>query len=269
MIAALEAGLEQHRLITAERELLQETLNASVNMLTELLSTREPEAFGRSQKMRDHVREVAPSMNLTQSWDIEVAAMLARIGLMAIPPDVMRNVHSGLTQSPREKEMLSRVPEIGFNIVSKIPRLEPAAKIILYQSKNYDGSGFPKGPIPNDQIPVGSRVIRILSDLVEFESKGVATERAFELMRQKPQFYDMLVFEQVSDALLGVDTSGAGSALRLSQLKPGYELAAPVETQDGRMIVAADTVLSQMMLERLANFAEMSGIKEPIYVKKQ
>src|SRR4030065_270513 len=38
----LEAGLAQHRLITAERELLSKTLSGSVKMLTEVLSLVSP-----------------------------------------------------------------------------------------------------------------------------------------------------------------------------------------------------------------------------------
>ncbi len=125
---------------------------------------------------------VAPAPKLCRTWDIEVAAMLARIGLMAIPASVMHKFHSGMALTPRETDMILRVPEFGYDVLSKIPRLEPAAKIVLDQSKNVDGSGFPKGPIPNTQIPTGSRLLKILTDFVDLESTGVARKRAVELI---------------------------------------------------------------------------------------
>lgn len=267
LIAALNAGIEQYRLIIAERELLEQTLNGSVKMLTELLSAREPESFGRGQQIREYVRLVAPALKLAQTWDIEVAAMLAQVGLMAIPPSVMQKVHTGLALTDREKDMVIRVPEIGFNVLSKIPRLGPAAKIVLYQNKNFDGTGFPKEPIPADRIPVGSRLLKILSDLVDLESTGIGRRRAVEQMRQNRRSYDMAIFEPAMGALITQETSASGTALRLTELLPGHELTSAVETLDGRLIAPAGTVISQMMLERFLNFAELSGIKEPIYVK--
>jgi len=45
-------------------------------------------------------------------------------------------------------------------------------------------------------------------------------------------------------------------------------LLSPIQTNDGVLIVQAGTAISPMLLEKLRNFAELSGIKEPIYVKK-
>jgi response regulator RpfG family c-di-GMP phosphodiesterase len=262
LVAALDAGLEQYRLIMAERELLEQTLNGSVKMLTELLCTREPEAFGRGQKICEYVRVVAPTL-----WDVEVAAMLAQVGLMAIPPSVMQKVHARMALTEREKDMLIRVPEVGYNVMSKIPRLEPAAKIVLYQNKNFDGTGFPKEAVDSARIPTGSRLLRILSDLVDLETTGVAKRRAFEQMRLNRRLYDMTVFESTVTALITQDAPVSGAIVRLAELRPGHELMSAVETLEGRLIAPAGTVISQMMLERFHNFAELSGIKEPIYVK--
>ncbi|MBI4664099.1 MAG: response regulator [Verrucomicrobia bacterium] len=269
MIAALNAGLEQYRLVIAERQLLEETLNGSVKMFTEVLSTREPESFGRGQKICEYVRLVAPALKLNQIWDIEVAAMLARIGWLALPPRVLHTFSSGEPLNPRESDMVARVPEFGYNVLSKIPRLEPAARIVLFQSKNFDGSGFPKGSIPNDQIPAGSRLLKILSDFVELETKGATKKRAADLMQQNLRFYDPVLLEKVMHVLVAEETLSPGTPLRVSQLLPGQVMLSSVETLDGQLIVAAGTVLSPMMLERFANFAELSGIKEPIYVRRK
>jgi response regulator RpfG family c-di-GMP phosphodiesterase len=264
--AALDAGLEQYRLVRAERELLEQTLNGSVKMLTELLSSSEPEAFGRSQKMCEYVRQAAPALKLSQSWDVEVAAMLSQIGLMAIPPSVLQKVHGRIALSEREKDMLTRVPEMGYQVLSKIARLEPAAKIVLYQNKNFDGTGFPKDNLPADKIPVGSRLLKILSDLVSLEDEGVARRKAFDQMRLNRRYYDMAVFEPAVSALTS-QAEVSGTVLRLAELRAGHELMSAVETLDGRLIAPAGAVISPMMLERFHNFAELSGIKEPIYVK--
>src|ERR1700735_5369190 len=45
---ALEAGLEQYRLVNAERQLLEQTLRGSVEVLSEILSLSNQEAFGQA-----------------------------------------------------------------------------------------------------------------------------------------------------------------------------------------------------------------------------
>jgi response regulator RpfG family c-di-GMP phosphodiesterase len=47
-------------------------------------------------------------------------------------------------------------PRLGFSLISNIPRLEQVANIVLYQHKNYDGSGFPEDAIAADQIILGA-----------------------------------------------------------------------------------------------------------------
>ncbi|MFM9458667.1 hypothetical protein ACKI1W_47580, partial [Streptomyces europaeiscabiei] len=52
LLAACLAGVEQHRLKTAERVLLEHTLKGSVNALSDVLALANPAAFGRSSSVR-------------------------------------------------------------------------------------------------------------------------------------------------------------------------------------------------------------------------
>ena len=47
---AIAAGVEQYRLVTAEKELLEKTLRGSIKVLTEVLSLVNPTAFGRAAR---------------------------------------------------------------------------------------------------------------------------------------------------------------------------------------------------------------------------
>ena len=48
LTSALTAGLEQYRLVNAEKNLLEQTLNKSVEVLVDILAIVNPTAFGRS-----------------------------------------------------------------------------------------------------------------------------------------------------------------------------------------------------------------------------
>src|SRR5207302_9411083 len=141
-------------LITAERELLENTLNGSIKMLTEVLASAEPHSFGRGERLRNYMRAFAQVLKLPQTWDLELAGMLSQIGYVTIPAEVAKKARDGHGLSGPEKDMLLRVPEIGARLLAHIPRLESVSKIILYQDKNYDGSGFPADAVAGEDIPV-------------------------------------------------------------------------------------------------------------------
>src|SRR5882672_9179369 len=268
----LKTGLEQYRLITAERELLGKTLNGSIKMLTDILSILDPQSFGIGQKMREYIRLFAQSLNLKQTWDLELAAMLSQVGFVTIPATVLQKSRAEHGLSGEEKDMLARVPEIGAGLLNNIPRLESVAKIIRYQNKNFDGSGFPSDKLTGEEIPIGSRILRVLGDLLLIESKDIPRFKALTKMRQCPGRYDPKVLEAIAAAFdVFLAAKPADEALTkeiaFKELRVGQVLKANVMTRDGMLIITAGTEVSQVVMEKLHNFAELSGIKEPIYVE--
>ena len=79
LIATIAAGVQQYRLITAEREVLQKTLVGSVKALVEVLALTNPMALGRAVRLRDRIRKVATTLALEQPWRVEVAALLSQL----------------------------------------------------------------------------------------------------------------------------------------------------------------------------------------------
>jgi response regulator RpfG family c-di-GMP phosphodiesterase len=266
LLSAVDAAVKQYRLIVSERELLEKTLNGSVNMLTELLATTEPDAFGRGQQVSEYMKQVAPALEITSIWDLQFAAVLAQIGLVTLPPAVLQKLRAGIPLATAEQAMVTRVPEIGSKLIGKIPRLESAAQILLYQNKGFDGSGFPAGTPGGASIPLGARLLRVLSDLVELEAKGIPKKEALEQLRKKPQPYDPKVLAAVQKVIAGAGVRADGKAVGLKDLVAGCELVTAIETTDGMLIAPAGAILSDTMLERIRNFAELMGIREPFHV---
>ncbi|MBK7997470.1 MAG: response regulator [Verrucomicrobia bacterium] len=268
---AIEAGVKQYQLVTAERELLENTLNGSIRVLTDILSLVERDAFGRSQKLRDAVRAFAESLNIRKTWDLEAAAMLLHIGCVTIPPALIDRVRSGQPLMEQEAQLWTRVPDIGRGLINKIPRLESVADIVYYQDKHFDGSGFPVNLKAGEAIPIGARIIKVLKDMLELEEHGCPRERALEEMRLRAGWYDPRVLESVSRHFdVYVEGPAAASyeriATSLGALKVDQMLASDVVTQDGLLIARSGTLVSPLLLERLLNFRQVSGIREPIYV---
>jgi response regulator RpfG family c-di-GMP phosphodiesterase len=270
LAATLEAALGQYRLITAERELLEKTLHGSIKVLTDVLSMLDPQAFGRSQRVRDYMCVFARAQKSGQTWELELAAMLSQIGCVTIPSTLLDKVRGSQGLTPAEKDMLARVPQIGAELLANIPRLETVSRIVLYQAKNFDGSGFPADAVAGEEIPLGARLLRILNDLVTFESNSLPLFKAFEKMQHTAGRYDPKVLQALGAAfdlcVNPVAASSASQAITWKELRVGHRLLSNVQTRDGMLIVPSGTEVSQAVMGKLRNFAELSGIQEPIVV---
>jgi response regulator RpfG family c-di-GMP phosphodiesterase len=270
---ALQAGLKQHGLITAERELLENTLNGSVKVLTDVLSMVDPDSFGRGETLREYMRAYVSTLNTDRAWEFEIAAMLSQIGAVTIPLAVIEKFRAGRELTETEQDILSRVPKTGADLIANIPRLESVSKIVLYQHKHYDGSGFPNDSVRGEDIPVGSRILKILIDLLELEAKKVPKDAALNLMQHRMGWYDPRILDATFACfdiyLPDTSAKSQGQPVTAKELRVGHVLLADVRTENGRLVVPARTRISPILLVRLTNFAKFSPVVEPIYVEHQ
>jgi response regulator RpfG family c-di-GMP phosphodiesterase len=261
----LEGAVKQHRLITAERELLEKTLNESVKVLTELLAMAAPQFFKQAARLREAMLVMADSLKLSEKWELEVAAMLCHIGYLSVPQRVLDKMSQGISLKSMEQQMITRVPEIGFNLLVKIPRLEPVARTILYQNKHFDGSGFPRDVIGGINIPIGARIFKVISDIMQLEERGATKGEILEEMKSRSGIYDPMVLKTAISVLIDAPPKGS-VAVEVKDLKIGHVLMAALETLEGTLLVAAGSSISDSLLERIRNFSQLNEIKEPIYV---
>jgi len=267
----LTGGIKQYRLVTAERELLENTLNGSIKVLMEILSLSDPVSFGLSQTLRDQARQIAQALQISSTWELDLAAMLCPIGCVSLPAELIRKARANEHLTGPEKDALARIPQIGHDLLNKIPRLEAVARIVLYQNKNFDGTGFPTDAIQGDEIPLESRIIRVLADLAHLEAAKTPRFKALGQLRQHVGVHDPAVLDAVARCLqpdsLPAEAVRAPIALQFEELRPGHALASDIVTVQDILIVAAGTRITPLIMERLRNFASLSGLKLPIMVQ--
>ena len=168
--------------------------------------------------------------------------------------------------------MLARVPLVGSELLVNIPRLEEVARIVLYQNKNFDGTGMPHDSCVGKDIPAGARVLRVLTDLLALEAGGISRNRAFAELRKRRGAYDPDVLEAVSSCYHVPEPAGGAPLdsmheVTLAGLCVGHLLVENIETVEGVMLVSAGTMVTPVMLEKLRNFATVIGIQEPFRVE--
>jgi response regulator RpfG family c-di-GMP phosphodiesterase len=255
---ALEAALEQHRLITAERELLERTLQGSIGTLIEILSLVNPTAFSRSDRIRRCVRHMAHQLKLAELWQYELAATLSQIGCVVVPPDVMDKFHLRKTLSAGEQKVLLSQCEVGHKLLAKIPRLEKVAEMVAQQRAAWNGKEL------SDPVLIGAHLLRVAFDFDEQMQQGKLLGEALVYLRGRgeynPKFIDALRQLQVEDARAEM------RLLKLSELKPRMIMEADLFSKTGLLLLAKGQEVTEPAIARLNSFESLFGVAEPISV---
>jgi hypothetical protein len=89
MAKTITAALMQYRLITAEKQLLEQTLSGCLQVLSEVLSLVNPAAFSRAERARRYIHHVVTAMKLGNPWQYEVAAILSQLGCVTLAPETI------------------------------------------------------------------------------------------------------------------------------------------------------------------------------------
>jgi len=264
LLPALSAAAEQHRLITAERVLLEQTLHGSIKTLTDILALASPAAFGRATRAKQHVSALADLLAVPDRWQVEVAAMLSQIGCVTLPPETAEKLYHGQPLSEAERAMTDRLPELAVQLLANIPRLEPVREILVYHHKHFDGSGSPRDGVRGDQLPWGARALKIILDLDTLEAQGVRTGFAFDTLRGRAGWYDPVLVEALAEMLASAAPAVEVRELRLREVKAGMVFGEDVTTASGLLLIARGQEVTAGLLGRIHNFSKTLGVREPI-----
>jgi response regulator RpfG family c-di-GMP phosphodiesterase len=265
LISVLNVGLDQYRLVTAEKELLEKTLKGGIEVMTDLLSMANPEAFGRSLRIRRYAVEIADKLAVTSKWQLETAAMLSQIGWFLLPAHTMQKLYTGKSLSTEETKTLMMNPTISADLIKNIPRMEEVAEIILYQDKHYDGSGQPENKCQGNAIPLGARILKAALDFDLLEVKGVMRAKALAERRDRSGWYDPQVL-QAMEKVIGVERNYKVRDAVFSELRANMILDEDLRASKGQLLISKGRELNEVVLKRLKHFQQNSGIREPVRV---
>jgi len=262
---ALEAGLVQYRLITAERDLLSKTLHGSVKLLTDVLSLVNPAAFGRSSRVRRLATQLCRELNADRSWLIEIAAMLSQIGYVAVPEETLSKVYKRQPLSDSEASALSAHAEAARALLANIPRLEEVADIIASQDALYTDQLTAVSGQGGKSTPLGSRILKVALDFDALVSGGITNDLALAEMQDRRNWYDPGVLAALQQ-VLQITTTHVLRQVTLHELRDGVILADDVRAINGTRLCAMGQEVTPPIRARLRNYAVNIGIQGPIRI---
>jgi response regulator RpfG family c-di-GMP phosphodiesterase len=262
-LAAIAAATDQHRLITAEKELLEKTLRGSIKALTEILSLANPLIFGRATRLKNHAAELVAGLGVAFSWQLEIAVMLSQIGCIVLSPANNEKLYYGRPLTPVEAESTQCVSKISLQLVENIPRLELVCAILDAQEYRFDGSGSPLGAPRGEAIPLGARVLKLVSDYDFLEASGTSTGAAIAALQARKGHYDPKLLGALA-RVKGKAAPGVGE-VKLAALQTGMLLVQDVMSTTGSVLVPRGHEVTEAILTRLRAL-EADSVREPLLV---
>lgn len=259
----LDQGIEQYRLKTAEKVLLEKTLKGAVKLLTDLLSLLDPQAFGRASRLMRYAGETARQMGVKEIWEIETAALLSQIGSLVLPKEVLDKVYGEIPLRQEEITAAQNRYRIAAQLLDNIPRLEGVAELLACQEGSVPGQRLQSGREGSESLPDAAKILQAVLHFDFLETILKSKAKALAVLRKQ---FD-LGYWRVLDALeqtLGDEAKYVVRTIGVQALKPQMILAEDLLSAQGQLLIPKGHEISQVMVGRLRTIAEQGRI-QPLF----
>jgi response regulator RpfG family c-di-GMP phosphodiesterase len=265
LLAAVEDGLNQHRFLTAERELLEHTLGAAAKMLIEILGMVSPAASSRAARLQRYSNELSRALGLPGRWEWGLAALLSQIGCIALPEEILFKVEACLPLTEEEKQLYESHPDVAGKLLSTIPRLEDVAAIVTAQFGSLGFAGMPSDLQQWDVRKIGQLLLRASIEYDRLVARGASCEAAVNALRASKFGFPMFVL----DALLRLPIAKERIVrqIRLADLMVGMISDEDLVSLKGIRLVPSGADVTRSMIKRLTSIASGVGVAEPFRVR--
>ena len=244
---AIEAGVVHHRLLIAEKVLLQETLIGCIRALVDVLAITNPVAFGRATRVKRLATELAASIGRPSFWQLEAAAMLSQIGYISLPIELVEKLYYGKRLTADEKVLADGAPLVAQKLLGRIPRLEPVMEILAATRQS-------RVELPDGLVKLGAGILNLVLEYDAQMAQGHSADVALSALRAQSARFDGKLIENL-ESLVGL---AAGTPevkeVPVGRLTPGMVFMDDLYTQIGTLLVPKGFEVSETFLERARNF---------------
>jgi response regulator RpfG family c-di-GMP phosphodiesterase len=245
--AAIEAGVMQHRLLIAERVLLQETLVGCIKALVDILAITNPVAFGRATRLKRMATELAQALGKKGFWQLEAAAMLSQIGFISLPVELVEKLYYGKRLTPEERVLADGAPRVAEKLLGRIPRLEPVLEMLaaIWQ---------PAKDMPDGLIKEGASMLRLVLEYDAHVAQGASVEFAIKKVRAQPDRHDLKTVNALESLVGEAVLPQEICEIAVRNITPGMVFMDDLYTHVGTLLVPKGFEVTEAFLERARNF---------------
>lgn len=251
---ALSAAVAAHLQATAEKAFLKGALRGIIKVLSDLLGLLNAEAQQQTWRVKRLVMDMARFLETPEPWRVELAVSLSQLGAMVMPEALSATLRTAGTLAGDQARLFDRHPAIAAELLRNIPRLTDIADIIRLQNVRFDGQGGNPGDPVGQDIPLGSRLLKLALDYDRLLTSGHDRPAALSALRERRGQYDPRLLDVLA-AMAGAFEGYARESRPLAALRPGLVLEETIVGPDGAPVATAGQVVDELLLTRLAGLA--------------
>jgi CheY-like chemotaxis protein len=245
--AAIDAAVNQHRLLSAERVLLQETLIGCIRALIDILALTHPAAFGRATRVTRLATELAAATGAPGFWQLEAAAMLSQIGYVSLPTELVEKLYYGKRLTAEERTLADAAPQVAQKLLGHIPRLDPVMAIL-------GASQSLKAEAAEEPARSGARILRLALEYDAHTACGLSPAESIVRIRANPSRHETALIDCL-EALLGAgEGSEEISEVAVGRVALGMVFKDDLRTSVGAVLIPKGFEVTEAFLERMRNF---------------
>ncbi|MFC7297621.1 HD domain-containing phosphohydrolase [Herminiimonas aquatilis] len=265
---------ESNNSLSAVNKKLNTNFLTTIKIFSNLIEMRASHLAGHSRRVAELARKIAVRMNVgfNDAQDIFVAGLLHNIGKIGFSDELLAtslNQMSGDTLGAYQKFTVR-----GEQLLMPLEDMATIAHLIRWQQERFDGAGYPDR-LAGENIPIGARILAIATDYENLQNgtllqRHLRDDQAFNMvLRGDGKRYDpavVLAFQQVITGVMS-PTAEAQIELFTSQLKPDMILARDLIGQDNFLLLSADHILDERLINKIIAFESAWGVRMTIWVK--
>lgn len=260
LVTAAKAAVEEHNVRRAEHDVLRNTLANAVKALADVLALAAPFAFRQATFSKLCVRHVVEKLHWENGWKYEMAASLSQLGCVGVPEETLERSFAGQALQPEETQMLAEHPEVGYRLLSDIPRLEEVAVMVRYQAQ------IPAEAVISPDSRRGAGLLRLSAELGRLRARGLPFAVALQDARRARPAHAPELIEALSDLKLPCSGEACSRLVRVADLHGFMVTDQEVRAKNGMLLLAPGQEISYPVVEKLRRFASTVGVVEPIRV---
>ena len=151
-------------------------------------------------------------------------------------------------------------------MLDNIPRLELVAEAVRYQLKNFDGSGMPNDSLKGEAVPIGGRILRVVTYLDSLEQSGISQNDVLLKMQGETSLFDPAIVAALKKTIAHAD-EGEIRDVSVNELAEGMALVGDITTHSGALLMVKGQALTAAVIERLSNFHKNGSIGKQVFVR--
>jgi len=278
LVKARTAELDQTMdMLEAAYATLKDNYSSTIKVFSNFIEMREGSLRGQSKKIADQASKLILKQGKDEdnAQQVSFAGMLRDIGKIGFSDRLFNKPVDAMTKE--DKEEYVKHPVIGAGILMAIEPLQTAAKLIHSYREHYDGKGYPKG-LKGKEIPLGSRILSVVSDFYTLQSGSLISERLSEkdarnyLIKYKDSIYDPNVVDAFLKYLGVLNEEEKSSKTRekrvtTKDLVKHMVLTRDITTVDGILLLSSGHKLGDHMIAQIINLEQSLRADFEIYVK--